>query len=365
MKKLFYTTYEFFIDVDYPIVKELNKHFDFEWIVFLISSNQPRFTKQEVLDFAKQNNISIKIYEIKSRARSPKQLIKDFKCVLYLKKQKSDLYYFQTFFTPYISLLTWLFLPLKKTIVSIHDVIPHTKSQSLFLYLNHCFYSSMFKNYHIFSESQQSIFRQKHPGKNIMMARLCLKDYGKAKRTSNPSVVNFLFFGDIRYNKGLEYLIKAADLLSMDTKKFIVTICGSCDNFEKYSSIMKNPDIFKTNIKVFPNHEISKLFVNSDFLVLPYRDVTQSGPLHIAYNYNIPVIASDFPGFREYIINNKSGYLFEPCNHIALYECMKKAILLSKEEYQEIKNRVKEFSEKEINLNNIIKSYVDFFEKLN
>lgn len=46
-------------------------------------------------------------------------------------------------------------------------------------------------------------------------------------------------------------------------------------------------------------------------LILPYKQVTQCGPLLIAYDENMPVICSDLPGFKEYIDDYESGIIYK------------------------------------------------------
>ena len=43
--------------------------------------------------------------------------------------------------------------------------------------------------------------------------------------------------------------------------------------------------------------------------MLPYQDVAQSGPHMIAYNYNLPVIASDIEGFAERVEDGENSFL--------------------------------------------------------
>ena len=364
MKKLCYITYDFFLDVDYPIVRELNKQYKVYWIVFSRISPEQRFTQEEVIEYAKKNNIDLEIIKVTSRFRSLKHLINSFYCTLRLRRLKADIYYYQEFTDPYIPLFARLFLRTKKIVVGIHDVTNHKKDNSLFRRLTKTFYINAFKNYHIYSESQKQTFLLNHPKKNILMARLTLKDFGPAKKITASEKTNFLFFGAIEYYKGLDYLIEAANLLAKEFDNFTVTIAGYAKDFSPYNKLIRNPSYFNLIIKVIPNDEIADLFVNSDFLVQPYRDVTQSGPLKIAYNYNLPSIASDFPGFREYIKDGITGYLFEPKNYLALYEVMKTVLKQSGEVRLEMKNNIKLFSEKELQLDQIIGQYTNFFEKL-
>jgi glycosyltransferase involved in cell wall biosynthesis len=364
MKTIVYISYDFFLDVDYPILPELSKQYELFWIVFTKFSLTPRFTYQEIKEFALKHSILLEIYEINTRFRNPKQLVEKFKFTLWLKKLNADFYYFNSFADPYLPVLVKLFLKKKKVVVAIHDVANHQNTNSISRRLFNAFCFSVFKNYHIFSLHQKEIFLKNHPKKNILLARLCLKDFGPSKINKTNTKINFLFFGVIQYYKGVDCLIRATNLLAQDFKNFTVTIAGYCDDFSSYQNLIQNPSFFKLNINVVPSNEIATLFKNADFLVLPYRDVSQSGPLKIAYNYNIPVIASNFPGFNEYIINGVNGYLFEPNNSNALYEVMKSVLCQTSEETDKIKSNLKEFVEQELKLENIIAKYIGFFETL-
>ena len=44
-------------------------------------------------------------------------------------------------------------------------------------------------------------------------------------------------------------------------------------------------------------------------MLLPYLEVTQSGVIPIAYHFGIPVITSDIEGFREQVVNEKTGII--------------------------------------------------------
>jgi len=83
------------------------------------------------------------------------------------------------------------------------------------------------KNIHIFSKTQKAIFKKLYKNKNILNVPLALKDFGKSRKESTNNVIRFLFFGAIRENKGLEYLIEATNKLSDKYKgRFKVQIVG-------------------------------------------------------------------------------------------------------------------------------------------
>jgi len=52
----------------------------------------------------------------------------------------------------------------------------------------------------------------------------------------------------------------------------------------------------------------------ADVLVLPYKEIFQSGVLFLAYTFGLPVVATDVGSFREDIVDGSTGFLCEPGN---------------------------------------------------
>lgn len=55
---------------------------------------------------------------------------------------------------------------------------------------------------------------------------------------------------------------------------------------------------------------MAALFQNCSCVVLPYTEASQSGVLSMAYYFGKPVIVSNLPGLREFVVHNKTGYIF-------------------------------------------------------
>jgi glycosyltransferase involved in cell wall biosynthesis len=364
MNKLCYITYDCFLDVDFPIIKELNKHLEVYWMVFIKSCREQRFTFREVTEYAEKNNIHFEISEITKRYRSLKHLAVCFSFCRSIKKLNAEIYYFQEFTDPWLPVFSKLFLKNKRIVVSIHDVINHKKDNTLFRRISKTFYTVAFRNYHIFSKNQRDIFKARHPGKNLLLAPLCMKDFGPAIRIRDSGGVNFLFFGAIEYYKGLDFLIEAVNMLARDFKNFKVTIAGYCKDFSPYKKKISDPSCYNLVIRIIKNNEIPGLFINSDYLIQPYRDVTQSGPLKIAFNYHLPVIASDLPGFREDINDGNTGFLFDPDNCMALYRTMISAITRPDNDLAQMRENIRKLAENELNPDKIAGQYLAYFENL-
>jgi glycosyltransferase involved in cell wall biosynthesis len=61
-----------------------------------------------------------------------------------------------------------------------------------------------------------------------------------------------------------------------------------------------------------PDEQIEVYFKAADALVLPYKNISQSGVLFLAYGFGIPVIAANVGSFREDIIEGRTGFLYRP-----------------------------------------------------
>lgn len=133
-----------------------------------------------------------------------------------------------------------------------------------------------------------------------------------------------LFFGRIVPYKGLETLLQAyADV--RHTHQARLLIAGEGD-LVPYQNLLKDlPDVEVVNHWV-PEGEITKLFINSDLVVLPYTSASQSGVIPMAASFGLPVIATRVGGIPEQIMDGESGWLVEPNSKDALATAIREAL---------------------------------------
>jgi len=132
-----------------------------------------------------------------------------------------------------------------------------------------------------------------------------------------------LYFGFIRYYKGVRYLIKAMPLIldSMDVK---LLICG--EFYEGREELLSLIEELKLNSKVMvidsfiPNEKVGHYFCAADLVVLPYVTATQSGIVQIAYHYQKPVVVTSVGGLPEVVKDGKCGYVVNPRDPAAIAE---------------------------------------------
>ncbi len=135
------------------------------------------------------------------------------------------------------------------------------------------------------------------------------------KKLNLPEDKNIiLFFGFIRDYKGIGELIKSFKFLP---DNFHLVIAGEVyGSFAKYQDIIDELGL-KDKISIFTKYisdrEVSVFFSAADVCVLPYKSATQSGIVQIAYNFNLPVIATNVGGLSEMITDYQTGLIIPTC----------------------------------------------------
>lgn len=129
----------------------------------------------------------------------------------------------------------------------------------------------------------------------------------------NKDCKTILFFGAIRENKGLKYILEALPYIKNRVPHIKLMIVGEpWENYSSYKKIIIEKNIEKEvyeKLDYVPNEEVYQYFFAADLVALPYNEITQSGILQIAYAFGKPVVATDLGGFREAIEDGQNGYL--------------------------------------------------------
>jgi glycosyltransferase involved in cell wall biosynthesis len=296
--KIAFITSGSLLHCDENIIPHLIGYYTIGWFPYFIG-NDSLEKLSDIIKISSSNNIYFSYIKSPHRYRSFYTFYMFYKHIRYVKKWEPDIVYINGGAFPWLPLLCSLFFPRNKMIWALHDVIPHSSANKR-EYISSFFIQSIFKNYHLLSHNQYTIFCKRKHNKNAYFAPHPLCDYGNRyadKSIFDNTKIHFLFFGRIEGYKGIDLLIHAAEYArSIIGNRFDIIIAGNGD-FNKYRSIIRNQDIFIIKNYRIPDSEIASLFFNAHYLVLPYSDATQSGPMHIALNYGVPVLASDIDAF--------------------------------------------------------------------
>lgn len=368
MKTLYYLSPISFYQTDMGILHSLSKTYSIIYGV-TIPCEGNNSIERDILNYCKRYNIKFSAFHFTKRQRDIRIGLDFIRVLRNIKSSNPDIIYTYCLDNPILSLLG-LTLNRRKTIVFIHDVEFHSSIPfSNFLTIGRSITTSRFKNFQVFSNNQAILFRKLYPNKNVRSIPLPLADFGhpiddKSTSRFDKMKTKFLFFGNIVPYKGLELLINAVNALNLKYSNFELTIAGRCDNWQaEYEPLIKNKKIINSLIRHIPSGEIADLFSDCHYLVLPYKDATQSGPLMIAYNYNLPVIASDIPAFQEAVKDRTTGYLFNKNIPNSLESAMEYAILQTREEYGLLLKKLKHYVESHFSKERITSDYQIMFSE--
>jgi len=363
-KKIVWVTPINFMDNNKDVVPYLSREFDIHWII--LASTMPSDTT-EIVKLG-SSSLKVEFYVVSSRWYSLFCLFSYIKFFNYLKRLECDAIYYNKSPQLWEYYAARFCLPCSKAVFALHNVkVPQgARYEKMARYYMKRLVKN-FDNFHVFSYNQKEYLETLCKGKNILYAPLPLIDFGaKEERTDFLDKVNFLAFGYIRKYKRFDLLIDAAQMLFEETKQpFVVTIVGKCNNWEDYNIRIKYPELFNLHIGFVEDEKVSHFFSNCDYLVQPYQDLAQSGPLMLALNYHVPVIASNIPAFKEFIVDNETGYFFETEDAMSLKQLIKNLLELTDEQRRTIVENVKRYADENHSMESLLQKYKSYFDGFN
>lgn len=122
-----------------------------------------------------------------------------------------------------------------------------------------------------------------------------------------------LFFGFIRFYKGLDLLLDAFADSRLRNFPLKLIIAGEFyENPEPYLTkiaALKLSNYIELRTVFIPDSEVRNYFSIADLIAQPYRTATQSGVSQIAYHFEKPMLVTNVGGLAEIIPNGKVGYV--------------------------------------------------------
>ena len=371
MKAISWITADYFIDVDLPIIARLRDEYRIFWQIIIAYNSKINYEQYiKLLIPESGDNLKISFVYEPCRHRDPRLYFTTRKVIKKAKNFTPDFFYISGFFAPWGLPLFKIMLPLDKVVLACHNVsTPKGGIGSRRAERNIRFVLRYFKNLQVFSNGQHIVLDRLSQGKNVLEAPLALKDYGSPKNTGSgreKGVIRFLNFGIIRDYKRVDLLIEAACLLyERGYINFRVLIAGSCKDWETiYAPMIRHPEVFELDIRRIPNEDVADLFSKSDYFVMPYQDIAQSGAITVAFRYNVPTIVSDIPQFREFVEDGKTGLVFKTEDPVSLADMMQYVLDNHDAIYPALKLNQAAFVKRELSIESIVTKYKDYFDCL-
>ena len=126
-------------------------------------------------------------------------------------------------------------------------------------------------------------------------------------RRSHGTAFNVLLFGRIFAYKGLERLIRAEALLADRIANLRIVIAGRGDDPWALRGLMGDPLRYDIRNRYIEDREVAQLFLDSDVVVLPYAEASQSGVLNLAAAFGKPLIVTDVGELRDTVEPHRLG----------------------------------------------------------
>lgn len=370
MEKICWITPDYFADCDMPLVPLVAKKYDIHWII-LFGKRGNRYKDEDFEPIRKAcKNVTIECIHNKIpsfKGFNPLILWHDRKIWKSIKASKPDVIYYNSlrdsiFNIPFI----WR-LPKNKTIFTAHQGVVRKDMQFTrwTQFIRDLGYKGV-KYVNMFSDSEAGKLHNRYPNVEIIKIPLALKDFGApTNKRPDRKIVKFLSFGLMVYAKHIDLLLEAANkLFEKGYKNFRVVIKGAGYDWERCKQYIKYLEVIETDIRRIDNDEIPNLFNGSHYLVQPYRVVSQSGPMKIAFRYNLPDIVSNLPGLMCELKESTNGYSFKSEDANDLARVMEQCIKQTDEEYEKLLIRMKEYTESMYSNNVIAEKYCDMFDNL-
>ena len=178
---------------------------------------------------------------------------------------------------------------------------------------------------------------------------------------------NFLFAGVIHENKGLDVLLMAwGEHINKYPNDKLYIIGKPCYNINNELEIIKkHHSSIISSLGYKSDEELLAYYLECDFVVLPYKEASQSGVLLTALTLGKPVIATNVGGLPEIINVVQGGYIVNPNDPHLLSEALDKAANISTYDLIEWNDNIREKTLATYSWDDIANITVDFYNKIN
>lgn len=181
-----------------------------------------------------------------------------------------------------------------------------------------------------------------------------------------------LFASEIIQRKGVEYLVKAANIVvnQLGYKDTLFVLKGKVSEKEYLEEIHKLIEEYKLegNVKMILGHipqfeDVKKLYVASDIYVLPSLEDNMPTSLLEPLACGKPLVGTDIGGIAPMIKNSWNGFLVEPANEKQLAEKIK-YLLDHPEKWEEMGKNSRRLAEEEFDWKKIVEKNLKVYEEV-
>lgn len=131
-----------------------------------------------------------------------------------------------------------------------------------------------------------------------------------------------LFFGTLSRYKGVDVLLDAWPRVHAETGARLVLAGFPFHDFDLAAHRQRATEGVTWVPEYIDSGDVAAWMELASVIVFPYRDIYQSGAVHVAQSFGVPTVASDVGAFRDVIEDGVSGLLVPPEDPNALAEAL-------------------------------------------
>ncbi|MEM1144708.1 MAG: glycosyltransferase family 4 protein [Pseudomonadota bacterium] len=139
-----------------------------------------------------------------------------------------------------------------------------------------------------------------------------------------------LFFGQVKPHKGLDLLLKAFARFKHAGHPGVLLVAGRAGKDESmYRQLINSYEIeasVRLDFRYIPDVDAQLYYSACDLVVLPYREIYQSGVLLMAMSYGRATLCSDIPGMNDLVRDGDTGVTFTVNDDSSLFEALVNAL---------------------------------------
>lgn len=233
--------------------------------------------------------------------------------IQYIDKISPDVIHFDTISARSIGLAS---LAMRyKTHITVHDPVAHSGEASWKKTITKFLFYSTASNFFFYSVFAMDQFTASHRSIKTHKSLLRFQPFSFIRKFSTERGSRgkyILFFGRMSPYKGIDILLEAIPLVLAQYPQTKFVLAGSSENYPINSAAISP---HKESIILIPEYlaadQLAELIEQSQFVVCPYRDATQSGVLMTAFAFGKPVVATIVGAFPEYISDGYNGLLVD------------------------------------------------------
>lgn len=194
------------------------------------------------------------------------------------------------------------------------------------------------------------------PGSGVNIQKFKFENYPK-----DDSQINFLFIGRIMKEKGINELLKAAEIVRDTNENVSFNLIGGLE--EDFREYIKKLEKHKVINYYGQQNDVRPFIKKAHAIIHPSYHEGMANVLLEASSMGRPVIASSIPGCQEIFDEGVTGFGVEPKNVKSIVDAVNKFISLPHKSKVKMGMLARKKIEKEFDRNKVVTTYVKEIEK--